>query len=273
MTIAVFAGFTLLFLSVVSIVILGYIYTWKWTGVVGKTFWDWLKLMIVPIVLGAGGYSVVRAFAWSDQMRQWQQTQEAQRQAQDALRQVSLDQISLAYTDRMETLLADRERPLRRSSAGDELQTVARPRTLNVLEALDPRRRGSIIRFLHDSQLISTPHPVIRLSGANLTRAYLRGADLNKADLQGVGLSEADLSGATLVKVDLSGANLSDAHLNYATLVEADLSGANLSGADLQGAGLERADVSRAFGITNEDLERKTFRLNGATMPDGSKHP
>jgi hypothetical protein len=150
MAIAVFAVFSVLFVSVVTIVILGYLRTWTWTGVVDKTFWDWLKLMIVPIVLGAGSYSVVRVFAWSDQIGQQQRTQEAVREAQNMSRQASLDQISLAYIDRMETLLTDYNLAASDAYAlgpQTSIRTLAQARTLNVLEALDPRRREASSGF------------------------------------------------------------------------------------------------------------------------------
>ena len=34
----------------------GYLFGWKWTGLPKQTFWDWLALLIVPIVLAIGGY-------------------------------------------------------------------------------------------------------------------------------------------------------------------------------------------------------------------------
>jgi hypothetical protein len=69
------------------------------------------------------------------------------------------------------------------------------------------------------------------LSGADLNRAYLSGAYLNRADLSGAYLNRADLSGADLSGADLSGANLSDAYLSGAYLSDANLSGAYLSDA------------------------------------------
>jgi uncharacterized protein YjbI with pentapeptide repeats len=79
------------------------------------------------------------------------------------------------------------------------------------------------------------------LCGAYLRGAYLRGADLSRADLRGAYLSGADLHDA-----DLSGADLSGADLSRASLIRADLSGASLSGADLSGADLSRASLIRA---------------------------
>jgi uncharacterized protein YjbI with pentapeptide repeats len=73
-------------------------------------------------------------------------------------------------------------------------------------------------------------------SSANLTRAFLLGANLSTADLRGVLLVDADLTDADLAGADLRGADLSHADLSNADLTGAKLSGAKLSGAILDGA-------------------------------------
>ncbi len=70
-------------------------------------------------------------------------------------------------------------------------------------------------------------------SKANLNRADLSGAYLYGADLSGAYLNRANLSGAYLYGANLYGANLSGANLSGADLYGANLYGANLSGADL----------------------------------------
>ena len=77
------------------------------------------------------------------------------------------------------------------------------------------------------------------LSGADLRRANLSGADLSDADLRRANLRRADLSGADLRRANLSGAYLSDADLRRANLSGADLRRANLSDADLRRANLD----------------------------------
>jgi uncharacterized protein YjbI with pentapeptide repeats len=65
----------------------------------------------------------------------------------------------------------------------------------------------------------------------DLSRAGLRGLDLNGFDL-----SQTDLRGADLRGTNLSGANLSSAHLEGVSLFKAVLDGADLVGAFLYGA-------------------------------------
>jgi uncharacterized protein YjbI with pentapeptide repeats len=279
LTIAVFVVFSVLFASVVSIVILGYIRSWKWTGVIDKTFWDWLKLMIVPIVLGAGGYSVVRAFAWSDQAEQQQRTQQALREAQNTSRQASLDQISLEYINRMESLLTEYD--LAMQPPDGNLRVLARARTLNVLEALDPRRRASTVRFLYDARLIGVDDPVIPLAGANLRESDLAYSIMARADLSRVDLGEANLEGANLELSNLEFANLYAANLTWADLEGANLEGANLEDASLRSAYLRNTSLKDAYLINTdlteasvdpEQLVEQARSLEGTIMPDGQKY-
>jgi len=88
-------------------------------------------------------------------------------------------------------------------------------------------------------------------SGADLSRADLRGAnlygvDFSRANLTGANLSAAFLSRAKFSAANLTGGNLVGAFLSTARLGDADLSGANLSGANLSGANLSGADLSGA---------------------------
>ena len=82
------------------------------------------------------------------------------------------------------------ERDLRESEEDSEVRTLARARTLTVLERMDPSRKRAVIQFLYEADLVlrnegSQPitKPIISLDGADLEGAYLRAADLRKADL------------------------------------------------------------------------------------------
>src|SRR5215210_5632192 len=48
-------------LAFLLIVICGYLFGWKWTGLPKRTLWDWLDLLIVPVVLAIGGYLFTRS--------------------------------------------------------------------------------------------------------------------------------------------------------------------------------------------------------------------
>jgi uncharacterized protein YjbI with pentapeptide repeats len=220
----------------------------------------------------------------------------AERRAQDEALQ--------AYLDQMSDLLLAKD-GLRESKEGSEVRTLARARTITVLERLDPERRSAVLQFLVEANLVQgvgerAPEesfdPTIEPGGANLSGAgtepaapiitlsgaNLHGAILSEANLSGAELRDADLSGATLFAVVLSGANLYRANLNdarmpYTSLSGANLYGANLSGAelvfaDLDGANLANANLNGAVGVSNEELEQQAESLEGATMPNGQKY-
>jgi uncharacterized protein YjbI with pentapeptide repeats len=117
------------------------------------------------------------------------------------------------------------------------------------------------------------------LSGANLSRAVFLKCSLMLANLQGATLSGAFFVEETsLIRADLSGANLSGSLFQDVDLEEANLSNANLVGAtitkaNLNGTDLSNANLKDATGITIEELEKQAISLQGATMPDGTKHP
>jgi hypothetical protein len=248
-----------------------------WTGFRGKTLWDLLQLLIVPLVLVGIGY-----------LFQMHQGQLAEERAQDEALQ--------AYLDQMGALLLAKD-GLRESEEGSEVRTLARARTLTVLERLDPERRPAVMQFLVETELVQRVEkraPVISLFSANLSGtdlccgADLRNANFGSADLKGAYLKDANLSNANLSKANLSNADLSDANLSdadlsnaylrAADLLRADLSddnllGADLSDADLSDADLSNADLGRTHGVTKEGLEQQAESLEGTIMPDGTIYP
>ena len=183
-----------------------------WGGFGGKKLWDWLDLLVVPvfIALSVALLGGLQACA--------QQRSEEQHAHQAAVQ---------AYLDEMGQLMLDRDKPLGKSKEGDEVQTLARARTLTVLGSLEsdlgagPDNKRTVMGFLHEASLIDKDNPIITLD-----EAHLEGADLGDAELEDARLAFADLEGAELDSTFLWGADLSGAKL-------AD---ANLSGAFMQGA-------------------------------------
>jgi uncharacterized protein YjbI with pentapeptide repeats len=276
---------------------------------------DWLQLLIVPFALAVIGFSFTMQQDARQQKIEDQRAQQAQKienQRAEAERKLAeqraQDEALQAYLDQMSALLL--EKGLRASDEDSEVRTLARARTLTVLERLDPSRKTEVMQFLVEAELVQGVEeraPIIDLrraalsdttlndadlSGATLSEADLRhasldsatlsgadlfgadlfGADLFGADLIYASLSEADLSDAVLRFASMSGADLSEADLFSATLSDAVLSGANLNGADLNGADLFGADLSGAQEITAEELEQQARFLNGVTMPNGQKY-
>jgi Pentapeptide repeats (8 copies) len=252
------------------------------------TLWDWLKLLIVPAVIAAGGL-------WFNQQQKRRELETAARNANDdALR---------AYFDQITQLILDKD--LRRTKPSSEVRVLARSRTLSLLERLEPHQKRSVLRFLCEAGLIDRysggyftqtiseelengRNPVIQLAGAEflprpdnltsdppgtkLTAVDLTGAELTNANLQRVDLSASYLNSATLTGADLFGANLRYAELKGADLSGADLFDADLRDSDLSYADLSYADLRSARGVTDEELEQRAQSLEGATMPNRQKY-
>jgi uncharacterized protein YjbI with pentapeptide repeats len=323
--------------------------TAKNTGFETKTLWDWMELLIIPLVLSMGVFYLNRSERTVDRQMAEKRAEVEREIATDRQREAALQ----AYLDRMAELLLKEKL---RTSSDEEVRNVARIRTLTVLRGLDAKRKRMVFFFLHESGLIAQERIVdlgeadlsdvelsevdlsganlsaanlsrakfslTNLSHANLSAANLRGADFGGANLTEANLSNADLHGANLgahlIKANLSHAelgnarlysarlteaNLSYAYLGGADLNKADLSHANLShasltgaqGADLRDANLTGADLSEAnlgegdwrdIDLSGADLSYSNLRgaevsarllataksLQGATMPDGTKH-
>jgi multidrug efflux pump subunit AcrA (membrane-fusion protein) len=207
----------------------------RW-GFRGKTVWDWMALLIVPLVLVVIGlvFTLLQDARQQEiEDRRAQDAQKIENQRAEAERELAeqraQDEALQAYLDQMSQLML--ERKLLEAEPGDPVHTLAQARTSTVILRLDAEHNESVARFLIDSGLALRSKASAKL-------------------LEDIVLSHATLSDASLFFADLS-----DANLFIADLVGADLSDANLEGA-------------RA---TEEQLEQAKS-LEGATMPNGQKY-
>src|SRR5215210_1135511 len=250
----------------------------RWTGFRNKTVWDFLQLLIVPLMLVAIGFSFT---AQQDARQQEIENQRAEAE-RDLAVQRAQDEALQAYLNQMSGLLLEKD--LRESEKDSEVRTLARARTLTVLGRLDPSHKSAVMEFLVEAELVQRVKgrgPIIRLGSADL-----RGANLSDPDEvspgcglfcydpehpeQAVNLRGADLAFATLTNAQLYRADLRDANLSGANLGDANLEGANLEGANLEGANLLGTNLSGAF-LKNAGLLRANLRdadLHGTDASD-----
>jgi hypothetical protein len=214
--------------------VLGYWQRWAWTDLL----WRWLELLIIPIVLGAGAFWFNSHTRKSEQEIARRERENEQAIAKDRRREEALQR----YLDTMQELILDKG--LRRSEKDAEIRDVARARTLTVLRSLDGERKGQVVRFLHEADLIGKA--VTEASGE--TRVIEAIIDLHAADL-----THADLFAANLTGADLTHANLG-ATLRF-----------TYTGADPSEVTREAIRVL----VSNEQLAHARS-LFGATMPDGT---
>jgi uncharacterized protein YjbI with pentapeptide repeats len=218
----------------------------------GKTLWDWMELMIIPAMLGAGAWYLTRQERKNELEIAERRIKEDRRISEER----NQDEFLQNYLDKMTELLLDRELRSEKAENDSPVRDVAHVRTITAFRKLDMGRRDLILQFLRDAELLDSLLVSASLQGADLRWAKLNGADLRwaklmfadlrEANLNRTNLGWANLSRANLEGANLSRANLSRANLNRTVLVGADLSGADLSGADLSGADLLLADLDNA---------------------------
>jgi len=257
------------------------LYNWDWTGFTastsppptiviyqpGKTLWDWLQLLIIPVVLVVGGY----IFNLALQRREQKTTAANQEEAALQL-----------YLKNMSELLL--HKPLSKDSTEKNTrEKIMRAYTLTTLQLLNPDRKRSLFLFLQDTNLISKGTRIVHLKDANLTEINLSAIELPKVDLaktllkgaklSGTILREANLSGAFLVTADLTGADFTSADLTGADFTSADLTGADLRGAHLSEAELNKTILKGARyntkEITTTDSLGTTYTIPPTEWPQG----
>jgi uncharacterized protein YjbI with pentapeptide repeats len=215
---------------VVVAVIAGY---WvPWTGFDGyrvdaayqreKTLWDWLGLLIVPTVLAIGGYLYSRAERETERKISAQHEAEGRNRVEESLR----EEVLQSYYDRISSLLL--ESGLAASPPNKQSSVIARARTLSVLARLDGKRKGMLVRFLYEAQLVQESSPVI-----SLEESLLSEVDLSYAKLSGINLERCDVR-----RGNFHFANLSSGRLHLATLNDANFSWSNMTNADLHNSGI-----------------------------------
>jgi uncharacterized protein YjbI with pentapeptide repeats len=243
------------------------------TGFVGKTLWDLLELLIVPVFIAVGAWWLDRRQKKTEREfeqarlkkdreiareRREQDLKIAKERREQDLRiagEKRQDATLEAYFDRMTALLL--EEGLRDSEVGDEGRTIARTRTRVVLRRLDGKRNGHIIRFLVEAGLLSADDPIVSLSGINLQGANLEGIDLSGVSLQEANLRVAKLQGIKLIKADLQWSKFWKA-----ILWESDLREARLRGADFREAELHKVDLRETKLKDAHFYKAKLLRAN-----------
>jgi hypothetical protein len=129
----------LLFLICGGLIFATYWFGWSKTGFLNKSLWDWMQLLIIPLVLTIGGYLFSFTISRNERKAAEQHNQTEREIAQDNQQEVVLQE----YIDKMSELLLHEK--LRESRSEDEVRTVARVRTLTTLHRLDEVRKGSVL--------------------------------------------------------------------------------------------------------------------------------
>lgn len=212
-----------------------------------KPLWDWLDLLIVPVILFIGG-------TWFSHTSEQTQQRIANERYQQELYRGYLDQIS--------TLILDHD--LKEAEEFSETRMFANSLTTSTLQDLEEERRNSLMRFLRSTGL-ATPEP-----GSEMPGGILRRGNLSNMDLSGTIMNAIDLQYARLENSDLTHAFLGAyADLRYAQFINTSLTNTDFENADIDEAVFAYTNLETAKNLTDEQLA--TAKICNTVLPNGSE--
>jgi uncharacterized protein YjbI with pentapeptide repeats len=249
-------------LVVIIIIAIFYLATMKnppdWTGFgesninekvsPAKTLWDWLALLIIPVALGLIGW----VYSQIEKVK-------TQKEAEERKQNEHIE----SFLGTMTELIIEHDLQL---NPTQQTMAIARARINIAFNNLNGQRKGQILQFLYESDLIDIK-PKFLLLGANLQNAILdeivlgkseiRGAFFNKSSIQranlkgailiGCDFSQTNFSDSLFENADLSYTNLSDSLLKNTDLTSVNFEGANLTGANLEGSKILKTQLGSIF--------------------------
>ncbi|MCA2711086.1 MAG: pentapeptide repeat-containing protein [Microcystis sp. M015S2] len=255
-------------ISLLVIIISNWISNFKWSGFQKKSFWDWLQLLIVPLMLAFGGLYVNYAFETRD--KQIAEEGKQQELLKDYFSKMQTLIVETKKSKDSQPKIVETKKSVETTKSKDsqpnpdgspllpEFIPIAQALTLAVLDELDGKRKGKVISYLADSKLITAnikdqkSKPVIYLRKANLKEIVLEDVSLD-----GLSITGADMTEAKLTEVILTNSNLVSSKFINATLDTVDFSGSKLGNSNFYDADLKNITRSE-----DSDFTMVCFREN-----------
>lgn len=204
-----------------------------------KLLWDWLDLLIIPASVALVGWIY----------KEYEKSKDSKKEYENKQNEV-LDSYFRIVSD-----LIIKENLLDNNLNG-ESKIIARTRTIVAIDNLSGDRKGQVLQFLHESNLIR--NNVVDLIGGNFRNSEVSGIVLKNIAIKGVyfcdsefiktyldnsDFTSCDFTGANFNESSLENTNLSYTKLNKCKLTNIDLTSVNFEGADLTNADLSNSKI------------------------------
>lgn len=213
-----------------------------------KTLWDWLDLLIIPAVIGLLGWL-------------YSQTEKIKTKKRDEER--SQNEVLESFLLTMTNLIIEHKL---HDTPNRQILSIARARINIALHNLNGSRKGQVLQFLYESDLIDLT-PKINLIGINfqnvvideivLGKSEIKGSYFNNSSIQkanlsggvfiGCDFSDANLSQSLVTNTDFSYSNFTNAILNNMDLTSVNLEGVNLTNANLRGSKISKVQLENIY--------------------------
>lgn len=237
--------------GLLQLILSGYAVTW--TGFQTKTLWDWMELLIIPLVLALGAFFLNRSERAIERENTNKRTELEIEIAKDRQQEAAFQ----SYIDRISGLLIE-NRLL--TTELREVRDVARTLTIAVLRILNRERSNLVLQFLREAGLVTDQSSI--LNKADMEGMNLQGLDFRKVHLQGANLRYVNLQNAWLTDVNLQGADLTNADLQKTHLTRADLQKAEFNGANLQETDMQEAKLQGAILVLAKMRKANLFKAD-----------
>jgi uncharacterized protein YjbI with pentapeptide repeats len=246
---------------------------WLKTQFPGKTTWDYIEKLLIPI---ASPTAIGLSVWYLDRNAKDRETQREENNNNSQALQIYFERMSVLLLERQVVNLAEAAKklaPAYKDPLVESARHAIRAQTLAILRifSADSEKKSAAVRFLIESEILASL--AVPLSGADLREADLKEAMLFKVNLSAAKLCKADLRSADLRGADLIGADLSSAWLNGANLYLARAWGSLLIGADLSHASAIEAKLMNAkcrnavlFDADFTDADLRAADLSGADL-------
>jgi uncharacterized protein YjbI with pentapeptide repeats len=205
-----------------------------------KTLFDWLDLLIIPLSLGFLGWLYKEA-----------EKSKTERGEEERSRNESLNSFFNIITD----LLKNHDLS---GSPSNQTKAMARTRINMTLSQLDGGRKGQLLQFLYESDLIDNS-PKLKLLGANFNAAILDQIVLGGSEIRGAFFKNASIKEANLNEIILNSSNLENANLSGSLVEKSDFAYSNLKNSKMKNMDLTTVDFEGA-DLTNADLRGSTIK-------------
>ncbi|WP_027268839.1 pentapeptide repeat-containing protein [Leptolyngbya sp. PCC 6406] len=204
----------------------------------GKTAWEWMNLLLIPIVLSMGGFIA----------RNILENKEREQRLQEALKNYYSEISSIILNEKW-TTAGDAE--LNHQSAYyKKALAVVRAKTIALVRELDKERLSALLQFLGDSNiLINVPLENLDLSGVKLknvdfSESCIKNVDFSGASLENISFCEASIQNVSFINSDLKNVNFSRANFKDIRFQFSDIKGVNFSGSRLNDISFEHSCFS-----------------------------
>jgi uncharacterized protein YjbI with pentapeptide repeats len=221
-----------------------------------KKLWDWLDLLIVPSSIGI--------VSWIYSM---QEKEKETRKEYENKQNETLD----SYFKTISDLIIKSN--LLNHNLNKESKLIARTRTIVAIENLNSVRKGQVLQFLYESNLIH--YNILELVGANFRYSEVSGIVLRNITIKGVFfcnstfiqsfLDNSNFTACDFSNTDFTDSSMQNTNLSYTKLLNCKLINLDLTHVDFEGADLTNADLTNSKILQTQldsIFKKKNIKLN-----------